>query len=189
MSKEKISYMGLIDGPEGPMSMKHPIYLNKEYTIIYKSDKKPKRKLIRKIDGLNLLMGIDNFESIFSQLVKNNPTNKLEDLKRHHRETTMGLVETWGRQKLGLKIQHPMVNKEMNRGVKKEKLEFMTLIYGYFGYKFSYENQKSEDKHFSTIELLEYIPTDERIKGYDPQPSKEQIESIKKYGCNTWSFS
>ena len=167
----RVGFIPVTETPEGPMSVPHKIYCDKEYTLVYKSDKKPKRKVIKKLNGSKLLMYIEKFDSSYQQLLKDNPNENINELRQFHNELTMGVLETWGHQQLGLDVKHPFISKEIKRDVKKGSDRSLTSVYGWFGKKLSIENEEKEFSKgcdISTIEVTKSITTDEDIKEMIP---------------------
>ena len=165
---------------------------NELNNIFFHISNRPKRKVIKKLNGSKLLMYIEKFDSSYQQLLKDNPNQNINELRQFHKELTMGVLETWGHQQLGLDVKHPFISKEIKRDVKKGSDRSLTLVYGWFGKKLSIENEEKEFSKgcdISTIEVTESITTDEDIKEMIPSIPDHMIPDLKKYGKNTWSFS
>ena len=191
----KVGFVQCEDSPDGRRSVKHCIYLDKVYTLVYRSDKRKKKKIVKKFTGSQLLLFMENFDRHYYSLVHDNSFNVYEDRKLNRtefKEWTIGLVETWGRHKLGLSVTNPHMTKFWKDKVKKMDSVVTSQIFGYFGFKLSQENLENGvhvDKGYTTIEVLDRKVTDEDTKNFSRTLTKDESEGMKLYGVNTWSFS
>lgn len=168
--------------PDGRRSSEG-IYLDKKYKVIYKNSK-TKRKLIQEVHGHYLLSGMSQCRSILNYVSENYPNNKFE--LKQQMDFFLGLVETWGRQGLGLRTTHPMITKETKRLVKKQDILMTKIIFGMFGIRLSKEIQRS-GKDLNTIEILDYLPTKKECE--EMNVPKERLTDVLSYGMNQYSYS
>jgi hypothetical protein len=186
----KVGFVECEDSPEGIRSVRHCIYLDKVYTLVYRSDKRKNKKIVKKFTGTQLLIFMENFQRQYESWCDLG-SDRMESHDQF-KQLSLGLLETWGRQKLGLSVTNPYMTKDWRKDVKKGDRKVMNQIFGYFGLKLSQENLENgvhEDKGFTTIEVLDRQVTEEDTKNFSRRLTKEESESMKLYGVNTWSFS
>jgi hypothetical protein len=179
---KKIVKIYVQETPDG-RRISEGIDLDKKYKVIYKNSK-TKRKLLQEVHGNYLLSGLSQIRSVMDFVSENYPNNEFE--LNQQRDCFVGLVETWGRQGLGLRITHPFSTKESKRLVKQKDPQIMKLIFGVFGSHLSKEIKKT-GKEFNTIEILDYIPTKKQME--EMNIPKHRQSSCMTYGVNKYSYS
>ena len=176
------------------------IHINDTYKIVYKNSRKPKRKIIEKVNGLNLLMGIQRYSSQF-RLFSEQPELKklpLDKVKSCFREDMRGIVETWGCQRMGLSTLLPTLNKEIKRDIKKDKdNHWLFLVFGFYGVNLLNHISESSNEDCRTITITDGLLSDEDIEemtfNEDKWKTDEEKgwlkEEMKKYGTFSYEYS
>mgnify|MGYP003981819341 CR=1 FL=1 len=176
------------------------IHINDTYKLIYKNSRKPKRKIIKTLDGVNLLMGITRIENLFNSYSKE-PEMKnipLDEVRKGFREQIRGIVETWGCQQMGLSSLLPTIPKDMRRDIKKDKdCHWLFLVFGFYGWNLlNHISKDSSNDDCRTITVTDSVVTEKEFEGMTINKKKWTDEdkgwlkeTMMDIGCFTYSYS
>ena len=199
-NNKKVGVMFCSEGKSKDDLMTNGIHLTQPYKLVYKNGKKPKRKVIDNIDGLNLLMGIQEYNKLFDHYC-DEPQYKdfpLSKLRQYFRDEIKCIVEVWGSQKMGLSTPQNPFSKSMKRDIKLDKdHNYKRLVRGFYGVNLtSHISKDSSNVDTSTITIDDSLVTEEEFEKMTLNSKKWKDEdrgwikeAVMKNGVFTYSYS
>jgi hypothetical protein len=176
------------------------IHINDTYKIVYENGRKPKRKVIETVDGLNLLMGIQRYESLFNSFL-NEPEMKnipLTAVQQTFRDEMKSIVEVWGCERMGLSTPKNPIPKENKKDIKKDKdCHWLFLVFGFYGVNLlNHISKDSSNDDCRTITVTDSVVTEKEFEGMTINKKKWTDEdkgwlkeTMMDIGCFTYSYS
>jgi len=193
-----VTCTGGINDPEAVST--EGIYLNKNYTLIYRCDRKPKRIVKKTVPGSFLIIGLMRFQHLVNDVKEQYPDLSEKEFLELSNKVCLGIVETWGRLSLGIKVSNEFVSKEDKRVIKKSikkkggrgDLVFEELMYAFMAHRLLKHQARTltiNDVRADHKDILEMEDHYKNVDGINKTDIEGMSKSMNENGIFKYEFS